>query len=86
MTPATLTRGRPQLHYRHRGPGAELRDRHPRELADRPHAPFSEWKHTFTDPRLCAAIVDRLTYNAHIIETGSESYRLAQAALAHASQ
>ena len=36
MTPA-LTRGRQQPHYRHRGPGAELRDRHPRELADRPH-------------------------------------------------
>jgi hypothetical protein len=32
----------------------------------------------FTDPRLCAAIVDRLTYNAHIIETGTESFRLAQ--------
>ncbi|MET9885499.1 hypothetical protein ABZZ20_20660 [Streptomyces sp. NPDC006430] len=23
------------------------------------NAPFSEWKQTFTDPRLCAAIVDR---------------------------
>src|SRR6266704_4880870 len=34
---AALTKGRQQLHYRHRGPGAELRDRHPRELADRPH-------------------------------------------------
>ena len=33
---AALTTGRQQLHYRHRGPGAELRDRHPRELADRP--------------------------------------------------
>jgi hypothetical protein len=28
------------------------------------------------DPRLVAAIVDRLTFNAHIIETGTESYRL----------
>jgi DNA replication protein DnaC len=37
---------------------------------------FSEWAHTFTDPRLCAAIVDRLTFDAHIIETGSDSYRL----------
>ena len=42
------------------------------------NAPFSEWKRTFTDPRLCAAIVDRLTYNAHIIETGTQSFRLAQ--------
>jgi DNA replication protein DnaC len=57
-----------------------------RAMAVASNAPFSEWKHTFTDPRLCSAIVDRLTYNAHIIETGSESYRLAQAALAHASQ
>jgi DNA replication protein DnaC len=37
---------------------------------------FSEWARTFTDPRLCAAIVDRLTFNAHLIETGTESYRL----------
>jgi hypothetical protein len=29
------------------------------------------------DPRLCAAIVDRLTYNATVIETGPDSYRLA---------
>ncbi|SEI17362.1 IstB-like ATP binding protein [Leifsonia sp. CL147] len=38
---------------------------------------FSGWTKTFTDPRLCAAIVDRLTFNGHIIETGTESYRLA---------
>jgi len=35
------------------------------------------WTKTFTDPRLCAAIVDRLTYDATIIETGTTSYRLA---------
>ena len=40
------------------------------------NAAFSEWARTFTDPRLCAAIVDRLTFDAHIIETGAESYRL----------
>ena len=38
--------------------------------------PFSGWTKTFTDPRLCAAIVDRLTYKATIIETGTTSYRL----------
>ena len=38
---------------------------------------FSGWTKTFTDPRLCAAIVDRLTFNGHIIETGTTSYRLA---------
>jgi DNA replication protein DnaC len=40
------------------------------------NAPFSEWGQTFTDPRLAAAIVDRLTFNALIVVTGSESYRL----------
>lgn len=35
------------------------------------------WTKTFTDPRLCAAIVDRLTFNGAIIETGTDSYRLA---------
>jgi len=39
--------------------------------------PFSGWTKTFTDPRLCAAIVDRLTSNRTIIETGIDSYRLA---------
>ncbi|WP_339153725.1 ATP-binding protein [Actinomadura luteofluorescens] len=39
---------------------------------------FGGWTRTFTDPRLCAAIVDRLTFNATIIETGTQSYRLAQ--------
>lgn len=38
---------------------------------------FSGWTDTFTDPRLCAAIVDRLTYHGTIIETGTTSYRLA---------
>jgi hypothetical protein len=35
-----------------------------------------EWARTFTDPRLCAAIVDRLTFDASIIETGTDSFRL----------
>lgn len=39
---------------------------------------FTAWSKTFTDPRLCAAIVDRLTFNATLIETGKESYRLAR--------
>lgn len=40
------------------------------------NAPFSEWGSVFTDPRLVAAVVDRLTFNALIVETGSDSYRL----------
>jgi DNA replication protein DnaC len=38
---------------------------------------FSGWTKTFTDPRLCAAIVDRLTFGGNIVETGTDSYRLA---------
>ena len=30
----------------------------------------------FSDPRLAAAVVDRLTFRAHIIGTGTDSYRL----------
>lgn len=37
---------------------------------------FSGWTKTFTDPRLCAAIVDRLTFHGTILETGTTSYRL----------
>ncbi len=40
---------------------------------------FSGWTKTITDPRLCAAIVDRLTFSGQIIETGTTSYRLARA-------
>jgi len=35
-----------------------------------------EWGTVFPDPRLVAAIVDRVTFNAHILETGTQSYRL----------
>ncbi|MEV5892846.1 ATP-binding protein [Nonomuraea fuscirosea] len=38
---------------------------------------FSPWTETCTDPRLCAAIVHRLTFGGNIIETGTDSYRLA---------
>jgi DNA replication protein DnaC len=39
---------------------------------------YSGWTKTFTDPRLCATIVDRLTLGGNIIETGTDSFRLAQ--------
>lgn len=45
---------------------------------------FSGWTKTFTDPRLCAAIVDRLTFGGTIIETGTDSYRLAHTKSAQA--
>jgi DNA replication protein DnaC len=37
--------------------------------------PFSEWTQVFTNARLCKALLDRLTDRAHIIETGTDSYR-----------
>lgn len=72
-----------ELGYLHLDPrGAELlfqviTEREERaSVAVATNAPFSEWAATFTDPRLCAAIIDRLTFRAHIIETGTDSYRL----------
>jgi len=72
-----------ELNYVHLDPrGAELlfqvlTEREERaSVAVASNAPFSEWGQTFTDARLAAAVVDRLTFRAHIIETGSESYRL----------
>jgi len=37
--------------------------------------PFSEWGQVLPNPRLCQALIDRLTDRAHIIETGTESFR-----------
>jgi DNA replication protein DnaC len=72
-----------ELGYLHLDPrGAELlfqviTEREERaSIAVASNAPFSEWGQTFTDPRLAAAVVDRLTFNALIVQTGSDSYRL----------
>jgi DNA replication protein DnaC len=37
--------------------------------------PFSEWTSVFPNPRLCKALLDRITDRAHIIDTGTESFR-----------
>ncbi|BBC94689.1 AAA family ATPase [Streptomyces rochei] len=50
-----------------------------RAIAIASNAPFPEWRQTFTDPRLCSAIVGRVTFNTHIVETGTDGFRLAQA-------
>jgi DNA replication protein DnaC len=72
-----------ELAYLHLDPrGAELlfqvlTEREERaSVAVASNAPFSEWGQTFADSRLAAAVVDRLTFKAHIIETGTDSYRL----------
>ncbi len=38
--------------------------------------PFGEWTKVFPDARLAKAVVDRLTHRAHIIDTGTDSWRL----------
>jgi DNA replication protein DnaC len=72
-----------ELGYLHLDPrGAELlfqviTEREERaSIAVASNAPFSQWGQTVTDPRLAAAVVDRLTFNALIVQTGSQSYRL----------
>lgn len=40
--------------------------------------PFSEWINIFPEPRLCKAVIDRLTFKAHIVDTGQESVRLSE--------
>jgi DNA replication protein DnaC len=45
--------------------------------------PFSEWTQVFTNARLCKALLDRLTDRAHIIETGTESYRFRRTLESH---
>jgi DNA replication protein DnaC len=37
--------------------------------------PFSEWTQVIPSARFCKALLDRITDRAHIIETGTESYR-----------
>ena len=37
--------------------------------------PFGEWTKVFPDARLAKAVVDRITHKAHIIDTGTESWR-----------
>ena len=38
--------------------------------------PFSEWTTVFPNPRLCKALLDRITDRAQIIETRPHSFRL----------
>ena len=39
---------------------------------------FASWTQVFGDPNMTAALLDRLTHKAHIIECSWESYRLRQ--------
>jgi DNA replication protein DnaC len=42
--------------------------------------PFSEWPQIIPNPRLCKALIDRLTDRAHLIATGTDSYRFRRTA------
>jgi len=42
------------------------------------NVPFSEWPQVFPNACLCKAMLDRLTDRAHIIETGTESFRFVE--------
>jgi len=37
--------------------------------------PFGDWTKVFPDARLAKAVVDRITHKAHIIDTGTQSWR-----------
>ena len=39
---------------------------------------FADWTQVFGDERLTAALLDRLTHHAHILELVGESYRFRQ--------
>jgi len=45
--------------------------------------PFSEWTQVIPNARLCKALLDRVTDRAHILETGTESYRFRRTAEKH---
>jgi DNA replication protein DnaC len=50
-----------------------------RSLVLTTNLPFSEWTTIFPDPRLCRAVIDRLTHRSQIIDTGKTSIRLEEA-------
>lgn len=63
-----------------------LSERHERRaLVLTTNLPFAEWTGIFPDPRLCRAVIDRLTHRAHIIETGTQSIRLQEARSRHSA-
>lgn len=51
-----------------------LAERHKRSaVVITTNLPFGEWTRVFADPRLCKALIDRLTHRTTIIDTGDRS-------------
>ena len=48
--------------------------------------PFSEWGTKIPNVRLCKAMLDRLTDQAHIVDTGKDSHRLRRSLAKQQSQ
>ena len=64
------------LYDTHVHPGPEL---YPRvAMIVTTNLKFADWVQVFGDERLTAALLDRLTHHAHILELVGESYRFRQ--------
>ncbi|MFD7498088.1 ATP-binding protein [Streptomyces sp. NPDC059832] len=50
------------------------------------NSPFNEWDSIFIEPRLCAAIADRITFRCTLIQTGTDSYRFQATEADHSAQ